>query len=119
MIREIYTRNPNDPNYRFLYEHTDPIETIISKIRMILSTHRGDVLGDLNFGIGIDDYVFETKINSRDLEEKIRSQINQYVSESAQYSIQPKVRFGKEKGYDYAIIDIYIDNTKTIGFLVK
>ena len=118
-IRDIYTRTPDDPNFKFLYEHNDPIESIVAKIKMILNTRQGDVLGDLNFGIGIEDYVFETKIDSKHLQERIRAQINQYISESGNYSIQPKVQFGKEEGYDYAVVDIYINDIKAIGFLVK
>ena len=30
MVKEIYIRNPEDPNYRYnIFEHNDPIESII------------------------------------------------------------------------------------------
>jgi hypothetical protein len=119
MIRDIYIKSPDDPNFQFVYEHSNPIESILAKIRMILNTRQGDVLADLNFGIGIEDYVFETKLNAFELEEKIKTQINEYVSEASQYAITPKVQFGKTEGYDYAVIDIYIDNTRVAGILVK
>jgi hypothetical protein len=120
MIKEIYIRNPEDPNYAYgIYETEDAIEMIITKIRMILGTRQGQVLGDVNFGVSIEDLVFETRINKFDLEEKIRAQIFQYIAESAQYQIDPKVSFGKAEGYDYCIIDFFINNTKAIGVLVK
>ena len=120
MVKDLYIRNPQDPNYKFgLYEHSDPIESIIAKIRVILGTTQGQVLGDINMGIGIEDLVFETRINKMELEERILSQIYQYVSESSQYKIQPIVSFGKADGFDYCIIDIYINDQKTIGVIVR
>jgi len=120
MISDIYIRNPEDPNYQYgIYEHQDVIESIISKIKMILGTRQGQVLGDVNFGVAVEDLVFETRINKFELEEKIRAQIFNYVSEASQYQIDPKVSFGKAEGYDYCVIDFYIDNQRAIGVLVK
>lgn len=120
MIQELYIRNPSDPNFKInVLSHSDPIESIISKIKMILGTRQGQIVGDLNFGIGIEDFIFETKINKFHLEEKIKQQLGQYVSESAKYSIQPIVSFGKGPGYDYCVIDFSIDGVKAFGVLVK
>ena len=120
MVKEIYIKSPADPNYRYgIFEHADPIESIISKIRMILGTTQGQVLGDLNFGVSIEDIIFETRINKMELEERILRQIQQYVSESSQYKIQPSVKFGKADGFDYCVIDFYINDQKAIGVLVK
>ena len=120
MIKDIYIRNPEDPNYiPGLYEYEDVIESIISKIKVILGTRQGQVLGDVNFGIPIEDLVFETKINKFELEEKIKEQIHQYISEASRYKIEPKVSFGNTGSYDYCIIDFYINGQKTAGIIVK
>lgn len=120
MIKDIYTRDPEDPNFKYgVLEHSDAIESIITKIKMILGTRPGQVLGDLNFGVGIEDLVFETRINKIQLEEKIKTQIDQYISESEYFSITSSVSFGKGDGYDYAIIDIYINDERVIGVLVN
>ena len=120
MIQEIYIRNPQDPNFKLnVLDHSDPIESIISKIKVIFGTRQGEVIGDLNFGIGLEDLIFETRINKLQLEEDIKRQIGQYVTESSQYKIEPKVSFGKAEGYDYCVIDIYIDDQKTFGVLVR
>ena len=120
MIQDIYNRNPQDPNYVYgVLSHSDPIESIISKVKMILSTTQGQVLGDLNFGVGLEDLVFETRINKMELEEKIKAQITQYISEAADYKIEPRVSFGKADGYDYAVVDIFINDQKVVGLLIK
>jgi len=120
MIKDIYIHNPEDPNFvPNVLEHSDPIESIISKIKVIFGTRQGQVIGDLNFGLGIEDLVFETRVNKIQLEEDIKRQIGQYVTESAQYKITPSVSFGKAVGYDYCIIDIFINDQRAFGVLIK
>lgn len=121
MIRDIYTRPPEDNKYVFgEYEFSDPIESIVTKIKMILGTTQGQVLGDMNFGIGLEDLIFTTRMSKFDLEERITQQIYAYISEAADYQIRPKVKFGRSaEGYDYALIDIFINDNKSVGILVK
>lgn len=120
MIKDLYIRNPEDPNYKYgVFEHSDAIESIISKIKVLFSTKPGQVFGDIQMGLDIESLIFETKINKFNLEEKIKTQIQQYISEYGEYDIKPDIRFGKADGYDYAIIDIIINSQRVIGFLVK
>lgn len=120
MIKDIYIRNPEDPNFKYgILEHSDPIESIISKIKMLMGTRQGQILGDLHMGIGIEDLIFETHVNKLHLEEKIKTQIQLYISESKDFAISPQVSFGKADGYDYAIVDIFINDEKMLGLLVK
>jgi hypothetical protein len=119
MIRDIYTRSMDDPNYQFgVMEFSDVYESIITKVKMILGTKPGTLLGDFFFGIGIEDYVFKTKMGGSQLESKIKQQFNLYIYESKDYEITPKISFGQADGYDYAIIDIFIDKTKVVGLLI-
>lgn len=120
MIKDIYIRNPDDPNYQYgIYDHNDPIESIISKVKVIFGTSQGQVLGDMNFGVGLEELIFETRINQTELEERIKSQIAQYIPESLEYNIRPQVRFGKTDFYDYCLIDLFINESKVLGILVK
>lgn len=120
MIKDLYIRDPEDPNFKYgILEHSDVIESIITKIRMLLGTRPGQIFGDLAFGIGIEDLIFETRINKVQLEEKIKTQFDQYITETKDFRITPSVSFGKADGYDYAVIDIFINEQKVIGLLVK
>ncbi|MFA5153452.1 MAG: hypothetical protein WC554_12885, partial [Clostridia bacterium] len=76
MIRDIYIKNPEDINYIYgILQHSNPIEGIISKIKILFGTRQGQILGDLNCGLGLEDLIFETRINKLELEEKIKAQI--------------------------------------------
>jgi hypothetical protein len=120
MIQDIYTRSPDDPGFKYgVLHHSSPIESIITKIKMILGTRQGEIIGDLNFGVGIEDLVFETRINKMQLEEKLKAQFDTYISESKDYQITPNITFGRENFMDYAIIDVFVNNEKIFGVLVK
>jgi len=120
VIKDIYIRNPEDPNFQYgVLEHSDAVESIITKIKVLLGTRPGQIFGDIGFGVGIEELIFETKINKSQLEEKIKMQFDRYISESKDYKITPSVSFGKADGYDYAVIDVFVDEQKVIGLLVK
>jgi hypothetical protein len=120
MIQDIYIKSFEDPNFQFgVLSHSDVIESIISKIKVIFGTRPGQIIGDVAFGLGIEDLVFETKINKSQLEEKIKTQFDQYISETKDFKITPSVSFGRADNYTFCVIDVYIDNTKIVGILIK
>jgi len=120
MIKDIYIRSVDDPNFQYgVLEHSDAIESIIAKIKMLFGTRPGQVMGDIAFGLGIEDLIFETRVNKIQLEEKIKSQFDIYISETKDFKITPTVSFGRADGYDYAIIDVFVDDQRLIGILVK
>ena len=60
MVKEIYTRSPDDPNYVFgVYEHSNPIETIVTKIKMILLEQFGPVMREYFVTIHTNDIFYE------------------------------------------------------------
>lgn len=121
MIKEIYIRNQDDPYYvPNLIEHSNELEMIISQIKILLSTENGNVLGNYNLGTNIENEIFKTKKNAQVIKTNIENQISLYVMPSNNFTITVEVNFGDSgEGYDYGIIDIYINGNKTIGFLVN
>ena len=124
MIQEIYIGIPNTNQYKEkTIEITDDIETILQRIRMVLGTRKGVVLGDTDFGMNIEDYLFDMNFSEEKIRKEILYQIAKYVSPTIgpMYSIDVKVNFGKKtvEGYDYMVIDIYINQQKLLGFLVN
>lgn len=119
-IKEIFLRTENDPYYESgVIDYQNDLEYVISQIRMILGTKNGEVLGLYNFGIDLDYVVFNTKKTAQDVCEKIQDQIDMYVWKPDGMTVDCDVSFGDSgKGYDYAVIDIYINGVKAIGFLV-
>ena len=120
MIKAIYTRSENDKYYNDILEHANDIESILSQIRLILGTRRGEVLGNYNFGCGIEDLIFSTKFNKDKIKSLIQEQISENIKEFPNYSITVDVSFFKQpNGLDGGLIDIYINKRKMQGFLIQ
>lgn len=120
MTKEIYTRTVDDPYYEAgIIDFSNEIESKITKIRTLLSTKPGDVLGDYNFGIDLDYLVFNTKASASDVKQRIDEKLAKYVPNTSNVTVSTEVSFGHSGyGYDYAVIDIYINGTKAVGLLV-
>ena len=119
MVREIYTRTPDDPNYEGeLLEFSDEIESILTQMRTLLGTNKGDVFGVHTFGIDLENAVFSTRKSAEQIIQELNSQINDYVY-SGTHKTTANINFGHSaEGYDYAVVDIVIDGVKTLGVLV-
>lgn len=120
MIKEIYIRDEKDPYFEpGVIDYSNEMENIVSQVKMILGTRKGQVLGDYDFGVDLEYMVFNTRVAASQVKEKIEDQISQYVKKSKNVRIECEVNFGDSgEGYDYAVIDILINGTKAIGFLV-
>lgn len=120
MIKEIYIRDKSDPHYdsKFI-DFEDEVESIITQIRMILGTAPSEVLGSPEFGMDIEDYIFRTKLSAGKLNEILQEHINTYMTKYSDLAVTTDISFGDSgKGWDFAILDIYINGKKTLGFLI-
>jgi len=119
-MEEIYCRNPDEFGYNPNSLVTkDRIEWLLTKIRMILFTKPGEVLGQPDLGIDLEKYVFETYVNSNYIEKEIYGQLLLFVPEIKDFSVNVKVSFQKGEFRDQCFIDIIIDGTKYLGLLIK
>lgn len=123
MIQEIYIGVPRTNTYKpNTIEVTNDIEVILERVRVLLGTRKGEVLGDPDFGINLEDYLFDMKVPEQQIKKEVTEQFAKYITcaTSPMYAIDVKVNFGKnvEAGYDYMVIDIYINQQKIQGFLI-
>ena len=119
MIKEIYTKDPQDPNYQIdVIEHNDVYETVLSTIKMILYTKSSEVLGDTFFGVNLEEYVFSMSASNNTIRENIEKQIAKYVPESLVMAITVEVNFKKGDYHDTCLIDINIDGSNAMGLII-
>jgi hypothetical protein len=121
MIREFYTRNANDPLYeKTKIESKDILETLLAKIRMILGTTPYEVLGSPNMGVDLESMVFKSKTSHINMEDIIMKQFDLYINGTGGYKVTPKVKFGHHRdGYDYATVEIFVDDMRIQGFVIE
>lgn len=122
MIQEIYTRPTVDIKYIPKIDSVFEIEQILIRIRQILGTKRGEVLGDFGFGLDLHEYLFQMNFNEEQIRTGLEDQIDKYVNiYTNKYKITVDVEYGHHHNdvSDYCIINIYINNIKVMGLLVQ
>lgn len=120
MIREIYIRDERDPNFQSgILDFSNDVEEAITQLRMILGTKPGEILGMMGFGIDLESYIFDTKLSSKEIEDEINVQISNYMGNFTNLTTVVKVNMGNSGyGYDFGIVDIYLNGEKALGILV-
>jgi hypothetical protein len=79
-MREIYNRDPNDLTYNpYQIEVTDLTEICIGQLKMLLLTNRGEVLGDLQFGLNLEELVFSMGLSESTIRENLEFSLKIYV----------------------------------------
>jgi hypothetical protein len=113
-------RDPNDPLYRpNVFNVTSEIEVLLGQIRMVLYTKPGELIGKLNFGIDLEQFVFGFSVTGTQLETIVREQIYQNCSLASRYDVKATVSFFYGTARDICLINIFIDGTKYLGILLK
>jgi len=116
MIREIYFRDPTDPKYTpNLLETSSKVETVLNKIRMILFTNRGEVLGDPNLGMDLEDYLFQFGLDEHEIRNRFNAQIAQYIPESREFDISLDIKMETNGIENYCYLYIDINSERYLG----
>ena len=81
-VKDLVIRYPGHPKYqsRRVVED-DEIEVIVQKLEMILFTNKGEVLGDIDIGVNLEYYLWQTKVTTGNLKVKVEEQISTYIPE--------------------------------------
>ena len=63
-FRDIYIKSEEDPGFRpDQVEVYDELEAVLQQIKMTLFTNKGEVLGEPDFGLQVEKYLFEFSVN--------------------------------------------------------
>lgn len=96
-----------------ILEVGDELSMLVIHIEMLLYTQKGDVLGEPDMGIGLDDLLWERGFSNYQVEQEIILQIQEYIPLARRYEITTNVSFFRGSDYnnsrDVAQIDILVD----------
>ncbi len=119
MSRDLYMRHPEDPNFKpNILEVSDEIEMLISQIKMILMTNKGEVLGAPDFGVNLEEQLFTLNRNEYSIKSVIKDQVMSFCELANKYSVTLDVKFARGTARDMCLINVSIDGTKAFGVLV-
>lgn len=116
-ISDIYIKGVKDPLFKEnVLETNTYIDTVISKIYMILMTNKGDVLGDPNFGADIPTYLWKTRFPASTLQQNIIEQFETYIPElsSSDYTINIYILPGTVQDIGVIQIDLGLTSVNVL-----
>lgn len=120
MLKEIYTRNQDDPLYKAnTYEVEDALENLLGQIRMLLFTKPGEIINALGFGVDLESMIFTTNLSNSAIQDRVSAAIAQFCPDALTYNLKVSVEFYKGTARDICVIDIFIDGSKLLGVLIK
>lgn len=114
-LRDFYTRTNDDPRYLDdKVEVSDDLESTIQQVKMTLFTKRGEVLGEPDFGLDLNKYLFEYDIDPMSLSHEATSQVNKYVAEARkrQITVNPSLYPDDKSNRDILVLLIDIPELK-------
>jgi hypothetical protein len=119
-LQDIYVRQPDDPNFQYnRLDVSDEYEMLFGKLMMILNTRKGDILGDANFGVSLEDRLFTFNIDEETLRTEVFSQIEAYIPEASKFKLKMEIKRFKGTVRDLILLDFTVDGRKSFGVVVK
>lgn len=120
MYLDFYLRPQDDPNYiPGVFAVSDPTEALVEQIKMTLLTGKGEVMGDINFGFGAYDYLFDTHTaDTATISAKADEQIAGYVTLSQKTEVTTAAIVYEVEKFRNAIgLDIQVGTHGKFGIL--
>lgn len=117
MALDVYFKLPEQEGYSYVEtEVEDEVEKFLQQVEMVLTTRRGEVLGEPDFGANLEDWLWNDRASSKQVEESVRRQISNYCAASAS-----RIRWDVSASFiagqvtDSILLDVTIDGTKVLG----
>lgn len=118
MAVDIYLRLPNDPNYNANYlEVQEEVSNFVQRIEMILTTVPGEVLGEPDFGVNLESFLWNPYITVGSIRNEINRQVRRYLPTSNGLLFDIDVKFIKGEISDSILIDIVVDGNPVLGIV--
>lgn len=108
-MREIYNRDPLDPNYNpYQIETSDPVEICVGQIKMLLLTNKGEVLGDPKFGLNLEDLIFNLNLSESSIKKELDLFLQTYIPLFRKLGGSYELKFYQGTQRDIATLDFKI-----------
>lgn len=119
-MRDLYLRDPSDPFFKQgILEVTDEIQILISQVKMLLMTNRGEVLGAPDFGANLEEQLFTLSLNEYSLRSMLNDQTLKFIPLHTKYMVDYSVKFIKGTIRDICVIDVMVNNIPAFGVVIK
>ena len=116
-LKDFYMRSDGDPKYKKgILQVSDETEEAVSQIKMTLLTEKGEVLGEPEFGLDVNKYLFDFETDPFGLSNQATSQVERYVSASKFKNIEIKPsKFTDDRDREVFVLEVNINGDNPFG----
>lgn len=110
---DFYIGYPGHPRYQSSEMiEDDLIRVIVQKYEVIIFTNQGDVLGQPRLGANLLELLHETRYDGPTIEENIRSQIEEFITElnGVEYTLTVEFFSDDERFQEYMVVSFTISD---------
>lgn len=86
----------------------DPISKVLQRLEMVLFSNKGEVLGEQNLGLSLEEILFNLGYSVGDVEKELNEQINLYVDPTNRYQIETELFVKDDPLHNASILYIKI-----------
>jgi enolase len=116
---EFYVKEIGEPNFSpDKLQQDAELSMLMTQIETMLFTRKGDVLGDLDFGASLEDYVYELRYNDFQLKRVINEQLNKYIPLAQKYNVELEIDYAEEVDRHAVFLDITVDSRFQLGVYI-
>jgi hypothetical protein len=114
-MSDIYCRPIDSINYsNEVLEINEDISMMLQQLECLLTTPLSRVLGVQQFGINLEDYIFDLTFNTVAIESTIRNQIGLFIPLTTEYPIDVSINFYEGETRDMAEVNITISGAPAL-----
>lgn len=112
-------RDNSDPKWQYdKLEVNEDIELLLNKIRMILITKRGEVMGEPELGLDLEDMLFDFTFDEHTLKQSFYAQLQKYVTEQDIYKIDLNITTGIDERETVIYLFVTINDVAYLGLQI-
>ena len=120
MNNDIYNRNPADPNFKVnQIEMDDTLELFKQQIESCLFTPKTSVMGEVNMGASLDEFIWSFRSSADDINFVINEQIQSYCTMAREFPYVVNTQFYAGSIRDIAVLNIEIDNRDRFNVIIS
>lgn len=117
---DLYLRIEGDPRFEEdRIENVDILEQYLQQIELLLYTRKGEVLGEYDLGVDIEDLIFGFNLSEGPIKASIWDQITKHCPLHTVFRTDISLNFYKGTERDIAIIDIVINDNIAAGIIIS
>lgn len=100
-------------------EVSGDLEILIQQIELLLFTNKGEVIGEEDYGIGLEEYLFKLNVNAKQIASQAEQQIYNEIPEANKFTVKVDGKVYNQASDSVGVFSVEINNSNDTQNLAK